>query len=44
MAEESSKKPINPRPVETGKIVENSAEPIKRPIDRKPQPKNIKEK
>jgi len=44
MSKETNKKPVDPRPATTGKIVENSAEPIKRPIDRKPQPKNIKEK
>lgn len=44
MADESKKKPVNPRPATTGKIVENSADFPKRPAHIKPKPKNIKDK
>lgn len=37
MANEANKKPVQPRPVETGKHVENSAKPLKRPVHIKPK-------
>lgn len=44
MANDTNNKPVHPRPVETGKIVENSAKPLKRPVHIKPKPINIDKK